>query len=211
MPDNAMAPSGVNHVVLNVRDMAAAHAFWTETVGFKHVGDLKSSAGLPNPPKMRFYSADGGGPMRHHDIALVENPNLPPPPEEWAIFGAPVAVNHIAISFPSRAAWLRRLEYLQARGVKFNMRVNHGMTHSLLHQRPQRLRRGAAVRAAAHGLGERSRRGAELLRGPADRRQGSLGGRHREESGVRRVEATFAARLRVTGTLYLIAAIKGRN
>ena len=131
MTDTSMSPSGVNHVVLNVCDIEAAHAFWTETVGFKHVGDLKRSAALPNVPKMRFYSADGGGPMRHHDIALVENPSLPPPPKEWAIFGTPVALNHVAISFPSRAAWLARLEYLQAKGVKFNLRINHGVTHSL--------------------------------------------------------------------------------
>jgi len=45
--------------------------------------------------------------------------------------GAPVAVNHIAIAFPTREAWLARLEYLQKQGVKFNRRVDHGMTHSL--------------------------------------------------------------------------------
>ena len=33
--------------------------------------------------------------------------------------------------FADREAWLRQLEYLQARGVKFNRRVDHGMTHSL--------------------------------------------------------------------------------
>ena len=43
----------------------------------------------------------------------------------------PMAINHIAISLPDREAWLRQLEYLQARGVKFNRRVEHGMTHSL--------------------------------------------------------------------------------
>ena len=47
------------------------------------------------------------------------------------MFGAPVAVNHIAIAFPTREAWLARLEYLQKQGVKFNRRVDHGMTHSL--------------------------------------------------------------------------------
>lgn len=47
------------------------------------------------------------------------------------MFGMPVAVNHIAIAFPTRDAWLGRLEYLQGRGVKFNRRVDHGMTHSL--------------------------------------------------------------------------------
>src|ERR1700677_1830671 len=47
------------------------------------------------------------------------------------MFGMPSAVNHIAIAFPTREGWLRQLAYLQERGVKFNRRVDHGMTHSL--------------------------------------------------------------------------------
>ena len=47
------------------------------------------------------------------------------------MFGMPVAVNHIAITMPSREAWLQHLEYLQKKGVKFDRRVEHGMTHSL--------------------------------------------------------------------------------
>ena len=45
--------------------------------------------------------------------------------------GAPLAVNHIALTLASREAWLRQLAFLQSRGVKFDRRVNHGMTHSL--------------------------------------------------------------------------------
>jgi catechol 2,3-dioxygenase len=47
------------------------------------------------------------------------------------MFGMPVAVNHIAITMPTREAWLQHLEYLQKKGVKFDRRVEHGMTHSL--------------------------------------------------------------------------------
>jgi catechol 2,3-dioxygenase len=47
------------------------------------------------------------------------------------MFGMPCAVNHIAIALPNREAWLRQLEYLQSKGVKFERRVEHGMTHSL--------------------------------------------------------------------------------
>ncbi len=131
MTNSSMAPSGVNHIVLNVRDLEAAHAFWIEVVGFKQVGELAPTPARPDPPRMRFYSADGSGRGHHHDIALVENTALPPPPKEWGMFGMPVAVNHIAITFPSREAWLARLEHLQKMGVKFSRRVNHGMTHSL--------------------------------------------------------------------------------
>ena len=130
-PDRAVTPSGINHVVLNVRDMAESHRFWTEILGFKQVGKVKPRPDRPNPPDMRFYSADHDGKLSHHDIALVENPNLPPPPREWSMFGMPLAVNHVAITLPNREAWLKQLAFLQAKGVKFDRRVNHGMTHSL--------------------------------------------------------------------------------
>ena len=127
----AVTPVGLNHVVLNVRDMAEWHAFWTEILGFKQVGELKPRPDRPNPPRMRFYSYDhGDGRMSHHDLALVENPNLPPP-EEWSMFGLPVAVTHVAITLPSRQAWLEQLAFMQSHGVRFDRRVEHGMTHSL--------------------------------------------------------------------------------
>jgi catechol 2,3-dioxygenase len=132
--DNAppVTPVGVNHIVINVRDMEASHKFWTEVVGMKQVGQLKPTKQRPNPPNMRFYSGDhGDGKMSHHDVALVENKNLPEPPKEWGMFGMPLAINHIAIALPSREAWLKQLDYLQKKGVKFNRRVDHGMTHSL--------------------------------------------------------------------------------
>ena len=73
-PAEAVTPGGINHLVINVRDMAESHKFWTEVLGFKQVGQSSRRA-------MRFYSGDHGGQMNHHDIALVENPNLPKPPE----------------------------------------------------------------------------------------------------------------------------------
>ncbi|MBV8494516.1 MAG: VOC family protein, partial [Alphaproteobacteria bacterium] len=90
-PTEAVTPAGVNHLVINVRDMEESHKFWTEILGFKEVG---RSGRRP----MRFYSGDHNGQFNHHDIALVENPSLPKPPENWEMFGAPVAINHIAIT-----------------------------------------------------------------------------------------------------------------
>jgi len=124
-------PQGINHLVLNVRDMDESHHFWTEVIGYAQVGELKASERIPNPPKMRFYSGDYDGQMDHHDLALVENPNLPEPPEEWGMFGMPSAIAHIAITYPTREGWLSRLKHVQDMGVKFNRRVDHGMTHSL--------------------------------------------------------------------------------
>ena len=127
----AVTPLGLNHLVLNVRDLEQSHRFWTEVVGFQQVGELKATPQRPNPPRMRFYSGNRGGNLNHHDIALVENTSLPEPPADWSMFGMPTAVNHIAITLPNREAWLEQLAFLQASGVKFNRRVDHGMTHSL--------------------------------------------------------------------------------
>jgi catechol 2,3-dioxygenase len=124
VPTEAETPVGINHLVLNVRDIEESHKFWTEVLGFKQVGQ---SSRRP----MRFYSGNHDGKMQHHDIALCENPDLPKPPENWDMFGMPLAVNHIAIQMPNREAWLRQLAWLRHKGVKFHRRVNHGMTHSL--------------------------------------------------------------------------------
>ncbi|MBN8873416.1 MAG: VOC family protein [Rhodospirillales bacterium] len=128
--DRPVAPIGLNHLVLNVRDLEESHRFWTEIVGLTQVGELRTSPVRPNPPKMRFYSADHDGKLNHHDIALMENKDLPEAPTQ-AGTGVPAAINHIAITLPSREAWLRQLEYLQRKGVRFNRRIEHGMTHSL--------------------------------------------------------------------------------
>jgi catechol 2,3-dioxygenase-like lactoylglutathione lyase family enzyme len=68
-PHEAVTPRGVNHLVINVRDIEESHKFWTETLGFKQVAYSKRRGG-----KMRFYSGDHDGRMNHHDIALVREP-----------------------------------------------------------------------------------------------------------------------------------------
>ena len=123
-------PVGLNHVVLNVRDIEESHRFWTEIVGLRQVGTLRRPEVGPHP-QMRFYSGERGGKLAHHDIALVENPSLPKPSAEWDLFGVPQAINHIAIAMPSREAWMRKLAELQARGITFHRRINHGVTHSV--------------------------------------------------------------------------------
>src|SRR5260370_24758494 len=78
-PSEAVSPSGINHLVLNVRDIEESHKFCTEIVGFKQVGELHQRPDRPNPPKMRFYSAVNDGKLTHHTVALVESAHLPPP------------------------------------------------------------------------------------------------------------------------------------
>ncbi len=129
IPSGPVAPSGLNHLVINVRNLDESHRFWTEILGFVQVGELQGRpTGAPRRGTMRFYSGDhGGGRMHHHDIALVETPSLPAP----SLDAVPSAISHIAITLPNRDAWLRQLAYLQRRGVRFDRRVEHGMTHSL--------------------------------------------------------------------------------
>ena len=129
-PAEAVSPCGINHLVLNVRDIEESHRFWTEIVGLKQVAALRPRPNGPSLPKMRFYSADHDGKLTHHDVALVESPNLPPP-AEWVLSDGRVAINHVALAMPSREAWLKQLAFLQSRGIKFNWRVNHGVTHSV--------------------------------------------------------------------------------
>ena len=129
-PAKAVAPRGVNHLVLNVRDIEESHKFWTEIVGLTQVGELHPKEGRPLPPKMRFYSGDHDGHLTHHDIALVESPNVPPA-SEWKLSDSGVAINHVALTMPNREAWMQQLAFLQSRGVRFNWRVNHGVTHSV--------------------------------------------------------------------------------
>jgi len=111
--------------------MEESHRFWTEIIGLKQVGTLHPRTDLPDLPPMRFYSGDHGGKMTHHDVALVENPNLPPRPKDWDMFANPQAINHIAIAMPDRESWMKKLADLQEKGVRFNLRINHGVTHSV--------------------------------------------------------------------------------
>lgn len=132
-PTQAQTPRGVNHVVLNVRDLEVSHRFWTEIIGFKCVAALKPIPGRPRP-KMRFYSGvDAHGDVTHHDLALAEVPADTPSDERgtWSLMPAHVGINHVAIAWPDRESWLKQVEFLQSKGVTFHRRINHGMTHSV--------------------------------------------------------------------------------
>jgi catechol 2,3-dioxygenase-like lactoylglutathione lyase family enzyme len=126
----AVTPRGVNHLVLNVRDMNESHHFWSDLLGFKQVGELHPRTdGIPSMT-MRFYSGVVDD-VNHHDIALVERAEVPEPPAEWSMYGGACAINHIAITYPDRESWLEQVQFLKDQGVNMNLRVNHGMTHSV--------------------------------------------------------------------------------
>ncbi len=123
-PSVAVTPVGLNHLVLNVRDIEVSHRFWTEMLGFHQVGEVPPRLGGVQRGAMRFYSGVRDGRMHHHDIALVDTPELAQP-------SGPNPIGHVAIALPDRESWLRQLAFLQSRGVAFERRVEHGMTHSL--------------------------------------------------------------------------------
>lgn len=133
-PSEAQAPRGINHLVLNVRNMEESHRFWTEIMGFRQVAELRPRAGRP-PLKMRFYSGlDERGEVTHHDLALAEILDAGAAGATdgpWSMTPCQVGLNHVAITYPDRETWLRQLAFLQSKGVPFHLRVNHGMTHSV--------------------------------------------------------------------------------
>src|SRR6202022_224221 len=70
----AETPRGINHIVLNVRDIEVSHRFWTEIMGFRCVAQLKSQPGKVRP-KMRFYSGvSAHGDVSHHDLSPAAAP-----------------------------------------------------------------------------------------------------------------------------------------
>lgn len=121
-----VTPTGLNHLVLNVRSMEESHHFWSDLLGFKQVGTLREESGMT----MQFYSGVVDD-VNHHDIALVERKGLADPPEQWSMVAGSSAINHIAITYPDRQSWMEQVQFLEDQGVKTNLRIDHGMTHSI--------------------------------------------------------------------------------
>ena len=125
MVDGPVRPSSgaaVQHLVLRVRDIEASHHFYTRILGFEKCGQH-------NEIDMRFYRGD---PDHHHDLALAQlvDAESAASPEPWRMFGRTPGIDHIAICYPSREAWLNQIAWMKAQGVEFLVRGNHGMTHS---------------------------------------------------------------------------------
>jgi catechol 2,3-dioxygenase len=142
-PSVAVTPVGLNHLVLNVRDIEVSHRFWTEMLGFHQVGEVPPRLGGVQRGAMRFYSGVRNGRMHHHDIALVDTPELGQP-------SGPNPIGHVAIALPDRESWLRQLAFLQSRGVAFERRVEHGYSVELLYELPRETWEGDINAALNH-------------------------------------------------------------
>jgi len=131
-PSGPVAPDGVNHLVLNVRDIERSHDFWTRIMGFKQVGELGPRPDAPGPAMvMRFYQGAGGS---HHDLALaqvVDPESVPDNGGAWSMQPRATGINHVAITWRSREGWMQQIAWMQSQGVVFHGRVDHGMTHSV--------------------------------------------------------------------------------
>jgi catechol 2,3-dioxygenase len=127
-PSGPVAPHSINHLVLNVRDMERSHDFWTRIIGFKQVGEITPREG--RPIWMRFYQGSGGS---HHDLALsqIADPASLLEPDAWSMAARRTGINHVAIKWPDRESWLEHMAWMQSQGVKFHVRLDHGMTHSV--------------------------------------------------------------------------------
>ena len=128
-PSRPSSGAQITHLVLTVRDIEASHRFYTEIIGYQQCGLLEGELA---ESEMRFYRAG----TNHHDLALVQvgKPDeVPAPPADWLGFfpDHAVGINHFAIGYPTREAWLHQLDHLQANGIPFDLRGNHGMTHSV--------------------------------------------------------------------------------
>jgi catechol-2,3-dioxygenase len=121
---------GISHIVLNVRDLDRSHEFYTAALGFALCGELDTGNRIG---QMRFYRGD---PSHHHHIALVQTLETSDEPRPWQILNTHTGINHIALNYPSRDAFLARIRHLQDVGVEFIQRGNHGMTHSVYVQDP---------------------------------------------------------------------------
>lgn len=115
-------PLGINHLVLNVRDIEESHHFWCTLLGFHHVGTFRPPAAAA-APAMRFYSGQRDGKLHHHDIGLYQPPG-------WQR-GDAQSLNHLAIEYASRDAWLAQIAFLTAHGVPLHRRVERVATHSI--------------------------------------------------------------------------------
>jgi catechol 2,3-dioxygenase len=127
-PSGPVAPEGVNHLVLNVKDMERSHDFWTRIIGFTQVGEIRN----PDRPTfwMRFYQGAAGN---HHDLALAQvmDPAAVEEAGRWSMAARRTGINHVAIKWPDRESWLKQLAWMQSQGVAFHSRLEHGMTHSV--------------------------------------------------------------------------------
>lgn len=113
---NTIGVQRVGHVVLNVRELAPAVAFYSGVLGLREVGRYMG--------KMVFFSATG---ENHHDLAVQEVGVDAPIAGENG-----VGLCHVALKIGTSLAALRAAKaHLQSHGIKIRRIENHRVSQSI--------------------------------------------------------------------------------
>jgi len=111
----------IGHIVLNVRDLARAVAFYGGVLGLREVGRLRGN--------MAFFSATG---ENHHDLAVqAVGPDAPLPR------GNAVGLAHVAFKIGDSLDRLRAARAdLEAAGVRITAIEDHRVSQSIYFNDP---------------------------------------------------------------------------
>jgi len=115
-----MKIEGVGHVVLKVRDLDRAAAFYAGVLGLKEVGRF--------PERMVFFSAG----TNHHDLAVMAvGPDAPSPP------ATAVGLAHVALKIGDSLDLLREAKtVLESHGVPIRGIRDHVVSQSIYCEDP---------------------------------------------------------------------------
>ena len=105
----------IGHVVLKVRDLARAEAFYTQTLGFEVVTRFDRPRGV-------FLTLG----EQHHDLALFEvSPAAADPQEDQ------VGLHHVALQVETFEALKEAYAELKRQAIPIVRAVDHGTTNSI--------------------------------------------------------------------------------
>lgn len=114
----------IGHVVLKVRDLDRATAFYSELLGLKVMATGRYPGGLV----VRFLAANA---RDHHELALMEvGPDAADPPPTG------VGLAHFAFRVPDHEALEDAYNQLKESGVPVHFTVNHGVCSAVYLQDP---------------------------------------------------------------------------
>jgi catechol 2,3-dioxygenase len=116
----AISVKGVGHVVLKVRDLERAAAFYRDVLGLKEVARYRGH--------MVFFSAGAS----HHDLAVLAlGPNAQPAPRDA------VGLYHVALKIGDSLDELRAAKaHLEAHGVPIRGTADHRVSQSIYCEDP---------------------------------------------------------------------------
>jgi len=126
-------PRGINHLVLNVRNLEVSHRFWTEIIGFRCVpSSSRYGAQAAQDAFLQRPRRRGPRDPSRPRLAEVQEPEAN---GGTAKSGTSCPAGPGSTTWPSPGRTARRgsssSSSWQSKGVPFHRRTNHGMTHSV--------------------------------------------------------------------------------